>query len=377
MGIQQIKKDLTDALKAMAAKTSAYDTDAEVVRVSNGTAWVHIPGGVDETPVALTVNAKAGDKVRVRVGNGTAFIMGNDTSPPTDDTAVRQAVDEFNAKWAKIGIAIIETLIANGVNADWINTGAFEISDNGTVVFKADATNKTLEWDLPYSSLDTYGQLRMRDGGDADDASIEISDSDDKLKTFLYANGVQLTFDRTALNTFYDNHMSSYGARISETEYVAGSNKQSYTECLLSLQPQSIEMIEDTYVNGSLNSRKTILKISGLTDTYELNEKSIATISTPTFTPANGVTVTQQTWSKVGNIVTGDLTLSSSSAISTTTVALGTLSEHPGHTVIANARTASVQMRASINSSGNIQINSPSSVAANTTIYLSLSFVTA
>ena len=66
-------------------KTQAYDSTAVVKRVENGVAWVHIPGGVDETPVKLTVNAKAGDTVQVRVSGGTAFLVGNGTSPPTDD----------------------------------------------------------------------------------------------------------------------------------------------------------------------------------------------------------------------------------------------------------------------------------------------------
>ena len=36
--------------KADARKTQPYDTQATVTRVENGIAWVHIPGGVDETP---------------------------------------------------------------------------------------------------------------------------------------------------------------------------------------------------------------------------------------------------------------------------------------------------------------------------------------
>ena len=34
-----------------------YDTTAEVVRVEDGVAWVHIDGGVEETPAELTINA--------------------------------------------------------------------------------------------------------------------------------------------------------------------------------------------------------------------------------------------------------------------------------------------------------------------------------
>lgn len=78
---------LVDAIKqASTPKTSSYDTPAEVVRVDGSTAWVHIPGGVAETPVRLTIDCKPGDTVQVRVGGGQAWLVGNETSPPTDDS---------------------------------------------------------------------------------------------------------------------------------------------------------------------------------------------------------------------------------------------------------------------------------------------------
>ena len=68
-----------------------YDTTAEVRRVENGKAYVHLPGGIDETPVALTIDAAAGDMVQVRVADGAAWLVGNRTAPPTDDTTARRA----------------------------------------------------------------------------------------------------------------------------------------------------------------------------------------------------------------------------------------------------------------------------------------------
>lgn len=73
-------------------KTSPYDTTATVRRIENGVAWVHIPGGVDETPVRLTINAAPGDQVQVRVSGGRAFLVGNATAPPTDDKTAARAV---------------------------------------------------------------------------------------------------------------------------------------------------------------------------------------------------------------------------------------------------------------------------------------------
>lgn len=73
--------------------TSPYDTQAEVIRVEGNTAWVHIPGGVDETPVRMTMNASPGDMVQVRVSGGRAWLTGNASSPPTDNTEAYKARD--------------------------------------------------------------------------------------------------------------------------------------------------------------------------------------------------------------------------------------------------------------------------------------------
>lgn len=105
--MNQIIKDISDAVKSVASdKTSAYDTQAEVIRIEGNTAWVHIYGGVDETPVALTIDAHVGDVVQVRVGGGRAWLTGNGTAPPTDDTTAiiaRTEVREVQKEVETIG----------------------------------------------------------------------------------------------------------------------------------------------------------------------------------------------------------------------------------------------------------------------------------
>lgn len=94
-------KDFVDAIKTgTKEKTKAYESPATVTRIENGVAWVHVPGGVEETPVQLTIAASVGDQVRVRVANGRATIVGNVTSPPTDDRTAREAL--YNANVANI-----------------------------------------------------------------------------------------------------------------------------------------------------------------------------------------------------------------------------------------------------------------------------------
>lgn len=73
-----------------------YDTTAEVVRVEDGVAWVHIDGGVEETPAELTINAVKGDMVKVRLVGGQAYLIGNGTAPPTDDRVANNALGVAN-----------------------------------------------------------------------------------------------------------------------------------------------------------------------------------------------------------------------------------------------------------------------------------------
>lgn len=85
--------------------TSAYYTDAKVIRTEDNIAWVHIPGGVEETPVNMSITAKPGDQVRVRVSNTGAYLIGNMTSPPTDDRLAKNAEDKAIQAESAAGIA--------------------------------------------------------------------------------------------------------------------------------------------------------------------------------------------------------------------------------------------------------------------------------
>ena len=91
---EMLVKSLTETMKTPKKTTSPYDTTATVVRIDGDTAYVHIAGGVEETPVSKTVNCNEGDTVQVRVGGGRAWITGNATAPPTDDTRAIKASGE-------------------------------------------------------------------------------------------------------------------------------------------------------------------------------------------------------------------------------------------------------------------------------------------
>lgn len=94
--LNEFVKEIASTMKQ--SKTKAYDTVAKVLRVDEKTAYVHIDGGADETPAQMAINCKAGDSVKIRVSGGKAWLTGNLTSPPTDDTAaekVKQSHERF------------------------------------------------------------------------------------------------------------------------------------------------------------------------------------------------------------------------------------------------------------------------------------------
>lgn len=104
--IKKMAKTVAQCIKGDTKKTHGYDTAATVKRIDGGTAYVSIPAGVPETPVKKTIDAKVGDTVQVHVENGTAWLVGNQTAPPTDDAealvakAVAKVADQ-NATKAK------------------------------------------------------------------------------------------------------------------------------------------------------------------------------------------------------------------------------------------------------------------------------------
>lgn len=87
--MNEFVKEIASAMKE--SKTKAYDTVAKVLRVDEKTAYVHIDGGADETPAQMTINCKTGDTVKIRVSGGKAWLTGNITAPPTDDSVAIKA----------------------------------------------------------------------------------------------------------------------------------------------------------------------------------------------------------------------------------------------------------------------------------------------
>lgn len=151
MIFEETVKTMANAMKnANEKKTTPYDSVATVTRVEDGVAWVHIAGGVDETPVKMTIDCKEGDEVQVRVGGGRAWIVGNATAPPTDDTLAIEA-----KKTAEIANESAETALDTAGTAKDIAEATnqhFWTDDNGVHV-ASQSKNATAERNTLWNSL--------------------------------------------------------------------------------------------------------------------------------------------------------------------------------------------------------------------------------
>ena len=138
-----IAKDLAQLIsQSNSKKVGPYDTPAEVKRVEGNTVWVSIPGGIDETPIEKTVNCSVGDNVQIRVGGGRAWITGNATAPPTDDTTAIKADTTAN-KAQVIAVDAKETAEAVesvAVNASTTAASAMTIAEGVNEHFWYDNT---------------------------------------------------------------------------------------------------------------------------------------------------------------------------------------------------------------------------------------------
>lgn len=137
-GTDRLVRVLLDSISNK-KKTAAYDTQATVLRVENDTAWVHIPGGIDETPVRLTIAASPGDTVQVRVSGGAAWITGNSTAPPTDDRTARQAVQTAEKAHVEATKAVEQT----AENTRTITEQSQSIQNNYQAITRIDTTAVT------------------------------------------------------------------------------------------------------------------------------------------------------------------------------------------------------------------------------------------
>lgn len=143
--VEVIKEELTKLKKML--KQTGTDYTATVTRVDGNTAYVQMSGSaIADTPVSMTINAHVGDKVRVRVSNGRAWITGNDTAPPSDNKQVIEMIEnnsqgliETEAKYSRIDQTIdnITLQVGEKMDSDMSNRASSISIDSGKIEFNS------------------------------------------------------------------------------------------------------------------------------------------------------------------------------------------------------------------------------------------------
>lgn len=181
-------------------KRTGTDYTGTVTRVDGGTAYVRLTGSqISDTPCALTISAKAGDRVRVRVSGGKAWLTGNDTAPPSNDKkeVARKMNSDMSGRKKHITIKdgtikfVGKTLVVESEN--------FRLDEDGNAVFggKLDAAGGTFAGEVVVRLEDdadtTLDQMLMLGASVADPIYIEYTDKDEHDENIhVGADGVVL-----------------------------------------------------------------------------------------------------------------------------------------------------------------------------------------
>lgn len=112
-----MNRDLKELLRMLSKKTqTGSDYTGTVTKVKGKTAYVQFTGSdITDTPVSMSIDCKAGDRVRVRVNGGRAWITGNDTAPPSNDEKKIQEVRRDNDRLMKRIKAVEDGIEMKGV----------------------------------------------------------------------------------------------------------------------------------------------------------------------------------------------------------------------------------------------------------------------
>lgn len=180
-----------------ATKTSGYDTQAKVVRIDGDIAYVHIEGGAPETPCIKAIGCKVGDTVRIRVSGGSAWIAGNPTAPPTDDSKAIALTENVIRSIGTDGETVIHggNILTGTIDADKLN------------VKDLSALNATIGgWNIQKDMLSSLKENNY------DDVVEHIS-------TLLSSDGMNDPF-RSEVDRRGDNHRIINTARITNNAEV-------------------------------------------------------------------------------------------------------------------------------------------------------------
>lgn len=219
------QQELLDAIKAISDNGDrSYDTPATVLRVDGDTVWVHIDGGADETPVSKTINCEQGETVQVRIANGSAFLVGNASAPPTDDKTanvahfVAEQADIKAVKAEATAIQVSETVEELEVEVDGkVDVGTSNIQHLSSTMYQdaygVNIFNDTLAVGDSYAHIDG-------DSFDIKEATTAgtIDNTNDTIVASFGENSYMQSKDAVITGTYYKLSMASDSIKLATIE---------------------------------------------------------------------------------------------------------------------------------------------------------------
>lgn len=322
------QQELLDAINAISQnKDKSFDTPATVLRVEDDTVWVHIDGGADETPVNKTVNCEQGDTVQVRISNGSAFLVGNATAPPTDDktaTAAHFVAEQADIKAVKAeetATEVKETVEVLEVEVDnKVDIGTSNIQHLSSTMYQnangVNIYNDTLAVGDSYAHIDgdSFDIKQATTAGTIDDANDIV------LATFGANNAV---IGRTDVEGGQYIKLQPSGLKILEniggnleSGWVFDSNSISYD-----LSDNSQDYFATLYEHA-LEFLHTIGQSDSISANYEYNyaqlSKYISGVTSVTRIEADGIKMTGNVQDFNGNNKTPTILESTTISAATT-----------------------------------------------------------
>ena len=227
------QQELLDAIKSISDNGDrSYDTPATVLRVDGDTVWVHIDGGADETPVNRTISCEQGETVQVRIANGSAFLVGNASAPPTDDKTanvahfvaeqadIKAVKAEETATEVKETVEVLEVEVDNKVDIGTSNiqhlSSTMYQNANGVNIY-----NDTLAVGDSYAHIDgdSFDIKQATTAGTIDDAN----------DTLLASFGTEVTVGTRVSGQNVGTHSQVYGTEcIASGDYAYASGYESW-----------------------------------------------------------------------------------------------------------------------------------------------------
>ena len=185
--MNELAEAINNAIKD-SQSSSGSDYTAKVMRVEGQTAYVQITGSdIADTPIAMSVNCRPGDMVRVRVSDGKAWITGNDTLPPSNESkevGTKMAQDMSDRD--RDIVIDFGTFTFNG-NTLIIHSKNFTLDKNGNAVFAGtlEAANGTFKGNLNAAKGSFEGTLDFM----STESDYHTSIDDDGISVMIPASG--------------------------------------------------------------------------------------------------------------------------------------------------------------------------------------------